>query len=127
MTGDSLLAVIAFAFVNSITPYPNNLMLMASRANFGVRRTVPHMLGAAPGLVFMTVFVGIGSAQVLVTVPGLDGVLKAASGIYLRYRAGRVTTVPTPGGPSRWGRPTTFLAAAFQWRGWPEWPCCPKW
>lgn len=29
MTGDSLLAVITFAFVNSITPYPNNLMLMA--------------------------------------------------------------------------------------------------
>lgn len=43
----------AFAFVTSITPGPNDPMLMASGANFGVRRTVPHMLSVAPGFVLM--------------------------------------------------------------------------
>lgn len=44
---DLLPALAAFAFVTSVTPGPNNLMLMASGANFGLRRTLPHMLGVA--------------------------------------------------------------------------------
>jgi len=62
MTVDTLPALVAFAFVTSITPGPNNLMLMASGANFGLRRTVPHMLGVALGFVFMAVLVGVGLA-----------------------------------------------------------------
>ena len=46
-------ALIAFAFASSITPGPNNLMLLASGANYGVRRTVPHMLGVSLGHAFM--------------------------------------------------------------------------
>jgi len=42
MTNDLLFALITFAFASSITPGPNNLMLMASGANYGFRRTLPH-------------------------------------------------------------------------------------
>lgn len=87
MTYEALLPLIAFAFVTSITPGPNNLMLMASGANFGVRRTVPHMLGVALGFVFMAVIVGIGLAQVFVAVPALYTVLKVTSVFYLLYLA----------------------------------------
>ena len=48
-----VLPLATFAFVTSITPGPNNLMLMASGANFGFRRTIPHMLGVALGFVFL--------------------------------------------------------------------------
>jgi len=58
MTYEQLSALVAFAFVTSITPGPNNMMLMASGANYGVRRTVPHMLGVATGFVIMAVLVG---------------------------------------------------------------------
>lgn len=40
-----LTALVTFALVSTITPGPNNLMLMASGANFGFGRTVPHMSG----------------------------------------------------------------------------------
>ena len=63
MTYDILLALIAFAFVSSITPGPNNLMLMASGANFGFRRTIPHMLGIGLGFTFMVLLVGAGLVQ----------------------------------------------------------------
>lgn len=43
MTLLNLFAIISFAFVTSVTPGPNNLMLLASGANFGFRRTLPHM------------------------------------------------------------------------------------
>ena len=49
-----LTALLAFAFVSSITPGPNNIMLLASGANFGLRRTVPHMLGIALGHAVMS-------------------------------------------------------------------------
>ncbi|HET98786.1 MAG TPA: LysE family translocator, partial [Aurantimonas coralicida] len=45
MTLDVFLALLAFAFVASITPGPNNLMLLASGVNFGFWRTFPHMCG----------------------------------------------------------------------------------
>ena len=47
MTLNAFLALLVYAFVTSITPGPNNLMLLASGVNFGVTRTVPHMLGTS--------------------------------------------------------------------------------
>ena len=49
MTQDLLLALMGYALATSITPGPNNLMLMASGANFGLARTLPHMLGVSLG------------------------------------------------------------------------------
>jgi len=54
MTYDLLLALLGFAFVTSVTPGPNNLMLMASGANFGFRRTLPHMLGISLGVLWFS-------------------------------------------------------------------------
>ena len=49
MNPDLLLALIGFAFVSSITPGPNNMMLLASGVNFGMRSTMPDMLGVCLG------------------------------------------------------------------------------
>ncbi|HAR52257.1 MAG TPA: hypothetical protein DCS45_10350, partial [Roseovarius nubinhibens] len=64
MTFELLTALATFAFVTVITPGPNNLMLMASGANFGFRRTVPHMLGITIGFPSMVFLVGVGVMQV---------------------------------------------------------------
>lgn len=116
MTHEQLLALATFAFVTSITPGPNNLMLMASGANFGVRRTVPHMLGVALGFVFMAVLVGAGLAQAFEAVPQLYAALKVVNVAYLLFLAWRIATALPPGEAARASRPMTFLAAAaFQW------------
>jgi threonine/homoserine/homoserine lactone efflux protein len=41
MALETFLSLIVFAFVTSVTPGPNNMMLFASGVNFGIRRTVP--------------------------------------------------------------------------------------
>ncbi|MGR3435295.1 MAG: LysE family translocator [Shimia sp.] len=118
MQTDLLLALAGFAFVSSITPGPNNLMLMASGANFGLVRTVPHALGVALGFVFMVVCVGLGLVQVFDAYPVSHTILKVASVAYLLWLAWRIATAaPTaPDAPETGGRPFTFLqAAAFQW------------
>lgn len=113
------LALAAFAFVSSITPGPNNLMLMASGANFGVMRTVPHMLGVGIGFTVMTILVGLGVARLFDAVPASYAVLKVLSAGYLLFLAWKVahSAPPSNGDPaSPTAKPFTFLqAAAFQW------------
>ena len=116
MSYELLWALAAFAFVSSITPGPNNLMLMASGANFGFRRTSPHMLGIGLGFVFMVMLVGIGLAQVFEAYPISHTVLKIVSVLYLLYLAWKIANAAPIKDGTQTGTPMTFLqAAAFQW------------
>ncbi len=116
MTVEILLALVTFAFVSSITPGPNNLMLMASGANFGFRRTIPHMFGVGLGFTFMLLIVGAGLVQVFERFPVFYFGLKIASVAYLLFLAWKIAHAAPTRGHSSQGQPMTFLqAAAFQW------------
>jgi threonine/homoserine/homoserine lactone efflux protein len=118
MTYELFTALLGFAFVSSITPGPNNLMLMASGANFGLLRTVPHMLGVALGFMLMIVLVGVGLVQLFDLFPVSHMILKVFSVVYLVYLAVKIATATpkAPNAPETGGVPMTFLqAAAFQW------------
>ncbi len=116
MTHDSFIALLGFAFVTSITPGPNNLMLMASGANFGFVRTVPHMLGIGIGFVAMCFLVGLGLAGVVFALPVAEWGLKAASVVYMLWLAWKIAGSAAPQEGAAKGRPMSFLqAAAFQW------------
>ncbi|GFE63539.1 LysE family translocator [Litoreibacter roseus] len=116
MSYDILSALALFAFVSSITPGPNNLMLMASGANFGFRRTIPHMLGVGLGFVLMVVLVGVGLVQIFDRYPVSHTVLKVFSVAYLLYLAWKIANAAPPKEGEAGGTPMTFLqAAAFQW------------
>ena len=117
MTYELITGLVIFAFVSSITPGPNNLMLMASGANFGFRRTVPHMLGVGLGFSFMVLLIGLGMAEIFERFPQSYTVLKVVSVVYMLWLAWKIATAGEPGkdGAST-GNPLTFLqAAAFQW------------
>ena len=116
MTHELLAALVLFAFVSSITPGPNNLMLMASGANFGFRRTIPHMLGIGLGFTFMVLMVGLGLIGLFEAFPASYTVLKVVSVIYLLWLAWKIANAaPVLQGEAA-GTPMTFLqAAAFQW------------
>ncbi len=122
MSTEIVTALIAFAFVSSITPGPNNLMLMASGANFGVRRTIPHMLGVSIGHAFMIFLVGAGLMGVFDAYPVAYTILKVVSVAYLLFLAWKIATAAAPRGKANSGTPMTFFqAAAFQWvnpKGW---------
>ena len=116
MTYEILLALVGFAFASSITPGPNNLMLMASGANYGLRRTLPHMLGISLGHAFMVAMVGIVLLQVFETYPVLNIVLKILSATYMIWLAWKIANAVPPEAKKVTGKPFSFLqAAAFQW------------
>lgn len=116
MTYELFLALLGFAFVTSVTPGPNNMMLLASGVNFGFRRTVPHMLGISMGHALMVFLVGLGLAGVFKAWPPALVVLKVASVGYMLWLAWKIAQSGAPGEGKAKPQPMTFLqAAAFQW------------
>lgn len=116
MTQELITAFIVFAFVASITPGPNNIMLMASGANFGYRRTIPHLLGVSLGHGFLVFMLGLGLVQVFDAYPRLRLILSLLCTAYLIWLAWKIAHAAPPRNAGPDGRPLTFLqAAAFQW------------
>jgi threonine/homoserine/homoserine lactone efflux protein len=111
------LPLVTFAVATAITPGPNNIMLTASGANFGFRRTLPHMLGVAIGSTIMVLAIGLGLSAIFERFPLIHQVLRYGGGAYLLYLAYRIAmAAPTPGAAQPAGHPLTFLQAAlFQW------------
>lgn len=118
MPPDALIALCVFAFVSSITPGPNNLMLLASGMNFGFHDTIPHMLGISMGFFAMLVAVGFGLAEVFARFPAVYMVMKWLGAAYLLYLAWRIANAGVVQADERTatGKPLGLLGAAlFQW------------
>lgn len=123
MTPDTLIAAGLFAVVSSVTPGPNNTMLMASGVNFGFRRSQRHLWGVNLGFTFMLLCVGLGLHSVLDRFPQFYDVLRYAGSAYMLWIAWKLASArPAPAtdadssrvAPA--ARPMGFLAAAaFQW------------
>lgn len=138
MTSEVLISLCMFAFATSATPGPNNAMLFASGVNFGLRRSVPHILGVTLGFTFMQLALGLGVGVVFEAVPGLYNVLRVLGVGYMLYLAWAIGTSTPPAstepttesateqtteqamaqqarGTAK-AKPMTFLqASAFQW------------
>ena len=112
----ALFAAMTFALVMSITPGPNNTMLLASGVNFGFRRTLPHMMGITSGCIVMMIAIGLGLGQLFARFPVLYSALEIASAAYLLYLAWKIAASRTLSVDAADKHPMTFFqAAAFQW------------
>lgn len=116
MTLEIFLTLLVFAFVTSITPGPNNFMLLASGVNFGFKRTIPHMCGIGSGFFTLLLGVGLGLGALIETFPLVYTILKFAGGAYLIYLAYQIAMSRSLNAVDGKARPMTFIeAAAFQW------------
>ena len=116
MSLDLFLALLVFAFVTSVTPGPNNTMVLASGVNFGVRATVPHMLGIGIGFSLMVFVVGLGLGRLFATYPFIFDVLRVAGALYMLWLAWKIAHSAPPSGGESKARPISFVQAAlFQW------------
>ena len=116
MQQELLFALVSFAFASSITPGPNNMMLMSSGLTYGFKRTIPHMLGVSLGHAGMLVCIGLFLGQVFEAVPQLYTALKYAGAAYMLYLAYKIARSGPVEAKEGSAKPLTFLqAAAFQW------------
>lgn len=117
MTFDHALAILMFALVTSVTPGPNNIMLMASGINYGVRRSLPHASGILFGWPTMVLLLGLGLGQLFATLPWMLTVLKIGSTLYMLWLAWKIAGAqPFDADPDSGASPFGFVQAAlFQW------------
>ena len=111
---EGLFSLVAYCALMSGTPGPNNVMLAASGANFGFRRTLPHMLGINAGVFALTALVCVGLGAVYARFPEIHRVLKIVGALYLVYLAWKIAGSGASSAASG-GRPLSFAeGAAFQ-------------
>jgi threonine/homoserine/homoserine lactone efflux protein len=114
---ETFFSLLLFVFVASITPGPNNLMLLSAGANFGFRKSLPHVFGINVGSGLMVLIVGVGLTELFHQYPVVFLVLKFASLTYLMYLAWRLIQSKKTNTENKHAlKPLTFWeAAAFQW------------
>ncbi|MFT5331922.1 MAG: threonine/homoserine/homoserine lactone efflux protein [Porticoccaceae bacterium] len=110
------LAVLLFAATASITPGPNNIMIMASGVNFGIKKSLPHLLGICLGFPIMVIAIGLGFGLVFQAYPLLHELIKVIGIIYLLYLAWLIASAKPSVINADVSKPLRFQQAVlFQW------------
>ena len=103
-------ALVTYAFVMSITPGPNNMLLASSGLAFGLSKTWPHILGIPAGVIVQLMLVGGGLGTLFAVEPRVQLILKAAGTAYLFWLAAKLWRTDTVSDVST-GKPISFWQA----------------
>lgn len=116
MQASAFYPLLMFTLVYAITPGPNNVMLAASGATFGYRRSLPHMLGVCFGAALMLMLIGCGLLSAFERLPYFHIALKYLGAAYLVWLAWRIARSNAIGSRRTPHKPLGFLQAmGFQW------------
>lgn len=113
--------MVLFAIVAAITPGPNNIMIMASGMNFGVRASMPHYFGICLGVPLVFLAIGYGLGYVFERYAVLHLFVKVIGVCYLLYLAWRIAcsdsgSIDDNGVSNRHAKPLSFFQAILiQW------------
>ncbi|RUO38955.1 LysE family translocator [Pseudidiomarina aestuarii] len=113
---DIFIAVLFFAFSTTVTPGPNNIMIMSSGVNYGVRASLPHFLGICLGFPFMVLLVGLGFGVIFDRFPNLHQLIKVVGVVYLFWLAWHIASAEPKAIERGEKKPFSFWQAVlFQW------------
>ena len=116
MQTEMIPALVALAVATLFTPGPNNALLAASGANFGWRRTLPHLLGVAVGFPVMLLCVGLALGGLFQASALFRESLRFGGAAILLWLAWKIASSGGIGSKSTGAHPFTFAqAAGFQW------------
>jgi len=112
-----IMSITSFALASTMTPGPNNIMLLSSGLTFGYKRTIPHALGINFGFPVMVLCVGLGVGKLFEVFPFIYTALKVVGISYLFWMAWHIAnTKGSLNAKNKNDKPFTFIQAAlFQW------------
>jgi threonine/homoserine/homoserine lactone efflux protein len=110
------LSIFIFAISSTVTPGPNNIMIMTSGLNYGVKKSIPHLLGICFGFPVMVIVIGFGFSIVFERYPLFNEIIKVLGIVYLLYLAWLIASSSPVSLEGRKSKPLSFTQAAlFQW------------
>ncbi len=116
ITGQHLTSFFILAIIMSVTPGPNNLMVLSSSIRFGAKKTLSHISGASVGSAFMLLLVGLGLHQIFLSSSYLQQGMKYTGSAYILYLAWKILRDSGDVQTEKASQPMSFLGAAiFQW------------
>lgn len=111
-----LIPLFGFVFFGLFSPGPNVILLTASGARFGFRRTLPHVFGVALGVGIIAGVTGLGLGALLHAFPVLTVILKVAACLWILWMAYKLWTADPTKKKASPDQPFTFVQAVlFQW------------
>mgnify|MGYP003384878720 CR=1 FL=1 len=110
------LSILIFAVSSTVTPGPNNIMILTSGLNYGVRNSIPHLLGISFGFPVMIIVIGFGFSVIFEKYPVFNEVIKVLGVAYLLYLAWLIASSSPVSLEGKKSKPLNFFQAAlFQW------------
>jgi len=85
-----IFSIALFWFVTAYTPGPNNVVASYSGFNFGIKKTIPHILGVTFGFTSLVVFLSIGLINVFKLFPIIQTVIRYLGTLFLIYLAYKI-------------------------------------
>ena len=82
-----LVPLVLFGIATSFSPGPNNIMTSYTAFNFGVKKTIPTMLGVIIGWTLLIILLQLGSASIFQKYQFIQPTIKILGSIYLLYIA----------------------------------------
>ena len=86
-----LISLLLFGIVASLSPGPNNIMTSYTAFNFGVKKTIPTMLGVIIGWTILVIFLQVGSVIVFQKLEILQKIIRVLGSIYLLFMAYKIS------------------------------------
>ena len=83
-------ALIVFCLISTLTPGPNNILLAHSGANFGMRKTLPHVIGIRLGMSLLHIAILLGLGQIFKYWPALHDVFTVVAAGYIIYMSAKI-------------------------------------
>ena len=85
-----IFSIALFWFVAAYTPGPNNVVASYSGFNFGITKTVPHILGVTLGFTSLVLFLTIGLINIFKLFPLIQIIIKYLGTLFLLYLAYKI-------------------------------------
>ena len=86
-----ILSIALFWFVAAYTPGPNNIVASYSGFNFGIKKTIPHILGTALGFTSLVFFLTVGLVNVFKLFPIIQVIIRYLGTLFLLYLAYKIS------------------------------------
>ena len=85
-----LLSLSLFMLGTSCSPGPNNIVASYSGFNFGVKKTIPHILGVTLGFTSLVIFLSVGLINIFKLFPLIQIIIKYLGTLFLIYLAYKI-------------------------------------
>lgn len=111
-----LIPILLFAISTTLTPGPNNFLIMNSGLKFGIKKSLPHYLGICVGFPLMVLLVALGFGAIFLKYQWLKQILKIIGSIYMLYLAWQILSSSSNAKIFSASKPFSFTKAVmFQW------------